>query len=161
MLDYILLQIFVTNKIIMSHNTTEINERLRKSGHRVTPQRQIILDAVCQLGEHVTPEAVYDHVHRIAPTLSRATVYRVLHFLTEQRILAMVHTADGRLAYELAGPEPHHHLVCRTCDSLLELPHSVLRSFRRAMDTQHDFEIDISHVTFFGHCTDCRNSAVA
>ncbi|MYJ78466.1 MAG: transcriptional repressor, partial [Caldilineaceae bacterium SB0670_bin_27] len=102
----------------MSHDTTEISLQLRKSGYRVTPQRQLILDAVCRLGDHVTPEAVYDHVHRIAPTLSRATVYRVLHFLTEQHILAMVHMADGRLAYEMAGPEPHHHLVCRSCDSL-------------------------------------------
>ena len=56
----------------------------------MTPQRQLILDAVCELGKHVTPEAVYEHMQRIAPTLSRATVYRVLHFLTEQRILAMV-----------------------------------------------------------------------
>ena len=145
----------------MTCNTTEINRQLRKSGYRVTPQRQLILEAVCQLAEHVTPETVYDHVHRIAPTLSRATVYRVLHFLTEQRILAMVHMADGRLAYEMSGHEPHHHLVCRTCDGLLELPHSVLQSFRRAMETQYDFEIDVSHVSFFGHCADCRSSAGA
>ncbi len=145
----------------MSHNTTEISLQLRKSGYRVTPQRQLILDAVCRLGDHVTPEAVYDHVHRIAPTLSRATVYRVLHFLTEQRILAMMHMAGGRLAYEMAGPEPHHHLVCRSCDGLLELPHSVLLAFCRAMDSQYDFEVDVSHVSFFGHCADCRDSAGA
>ena len=145
----------------MSYDTTEINRQLRESGYRITPQRQLILDAVCHLGEHVTPETVYDHVHHIAPTLSRATVYRALHFLTEQRILAAVHMADGRLAYEMAGPEPHHHLICRTCDSLLELPHSVLLSFLRAMDTQYDFEIDVSHLSFFGHCTDCRSSTDA
>ena len=145
----------------MSHKTTEINRQLRKSGYRVTPQRQLILDAVCQLGDHVTPEAVYAQVHGTAPSLSRATVYRVLHFLTEQRILAMVHVAGGRLVYEMAGPEPHHHLVCRSCDGLLELPHSFLRSFRRAMDAQFDFEIDVSQVSFFGHCSDCRDSVGA
>ena len=145
----------------MSHNTTEINRQLRKSGYRVTPQRQLILDAVCELGRHVSPEAVYELVRRKTPSLSRATVYRTLHFLTEQRILAMVQMVDGRTAYEIAGSEPHHHLVCRSCDSFLELPHSVLRSFRRAMEAQYDFEIDVSHVSFFGHCTDCRDSAGA
>ena len=145
----------------MSHNTTEINRQLRKSGYRVTPQRQLILDAVCELGRHVSPEAVYELVRRKTPSLSRATVYRTLHFLTEQRILAMVQMVDGRTAYEIAGAEPHHHLVCRSCDSFLELPHSVLRSFRRAMGTQYDFEIDVSHVSFFGHCTDCRDAAGA
>ena len=141
----------------MSHNTVEINQQLRDAGYRVTPQRQLILDAVCELGEHVAPDAVYEHVRRIAPSLSRATVYRTLHFLTEQRILAMVQMVDGRIAYEIAGPEPHHHLVCRSCQSLLELPHSVLRVFRQAIETQYDFEIDVSHVSFFGHCTDCRD----
>ena len=145
----------------MSHDSAGINQRLREAGFRVTPQRQLILDAVCELGEHVAPEEVYEHVRRITPSLSRATVYRTLHFLTEQRILAMVPKADGRLAYEIAGPEPHHHLVCRTCESFLELPHSVLRTFRQTMDTQYDFEIDVSHVSFFGHCTDCRNAAGA
>ena len=145
----------------MSHNTTEINRQLRKSGYRVTPQRQLILDAVCELGRHVSPEAVYELVRRKTPSLSRATVYRTLHFLTEQRILAMVQLVDGRTAYEIAGSEPHHHLVCRSCDRFLELPHSVLRSFRRAMETQYDFEIDVSHVSFFGHCTDCRDAAGA
>ena len=145
----------------MSHNTAEINKRLREAGYRVTPQRQLILDAVCELGKHVSPDAVYDVVRRKTPSLSRATVYRTLHFLTEQRILAMVQMADGRVAYEVAGPEPHHHLVCRTCDSFLELPHSVLRTFRQRMDSQYDFEIDVSHVSFFGHCTDCRDAAGA
>ena len=145
----------------MSHNTAVINQQLREAGFRVTPQRQLILDAVCELDKHVTPEEVYEHVQRIAPTLSRATVYRVLHFLTAQRVLAMVQMVDGRYGYEIAGTEPHHHLVCRSCDSFLELPHSMLRAFRQVMEAQYDFEIDVSHISFFGHCTDCRDAAGA
>ena len=34
----------------MSHNTAEINRQLRKAGFRVTPQRQLILDAVLPTG---------------------------------------------------------------------------------------------------------------
>lgn len=100
----------------MSHNNVVISRQLREAGYRFTPQRQLILDAVCELGQQVTPDAVYEKVARIAPTLSRATVYRVLHFLTEQRILAMVQRGDGHYGYEIAGSEPHHHLVCRSCD---------------------------------------------
>lgn len=145
----------------MSYDTTKIGQQLREAGYRVTPQRQLILDAVCELGKHVAPEAVYERVHRIAPTLSRATVYRTLHFLTDQRILAMVQMVDGRIVYEFAGSEPHHHLVCRLCDSFLELPHSVLWEFRQTMATQYDFEIDVSHVSFFGRCTSCRGASGA
>ena len=145
----------------MSHDTAAINQRLREAGFRVTPQRQLILDAVCALGRHVAPEEVYEHVRRITPSLSRATVYRTLHFLTERRVLAMALMVDGRVAYELAGPEPHHHLVCRTCKRLLELPHSILRALHQALETQYDFEADESHISFFGRCTDCRDFAGA
>ena len=135
-----------------------ISQQLRQAGYRVTPQRQFILDAVCELGEHVTPEAVYERVQNIAPSLNRATVYRALHFLTEQRILTVAQLGDGRLASEFVGPEPHHHLVCRTCSSSLELPHTVLHAFHKAMEAQYDFVIDMDHISFFGQCTDCRDT---
>lgn len=142
----------------MSHNMAVISQQLRKAGYRVTPQRQFILDAVCVLDEHVTPEAVYEYVHTIAPSLNRATVYRALHFLTEQHILTVTQLADGRFGYELAGPEPHHHLVCRTCSNSRELPHAALHGFYKAMEAQYDFIIDMDHVSFFGQCTYCRNA---
>jgi len=44
----------------MSHDMTAIVDQLRQAGYRVTPQRQIILDAICALGGHVAPEAIYE-----------------------------------------------------------------------------------------------------
>ncbi|MCI0399104.1 MAG: transcriptional repressor [Chloroflexi bacterium] len=143
----------------MSHNMVAIAGRLREAGYRVTPQRQLILDSICAQGGHVTPEAVYEHVRTIAPTLSQATVYRTLHFLTEQGILTITQVDGGRFGYELAGPEPHHHLVCRACQASIELSHATLRPLYHAIEAQHDFAIDMNHVTFFGLCADCRHVA--
>ncbi len=140
----------------MSHDMAVISQQLRQAGYRVTPQRRFILDAVCALGEHVTPEAVREYARNSVPSLNRATVYRTLHFLTERRILRAAQLADGRLGYELAGPEPHHHLVCRTCARSFELSHAALHAFYKAMEAQYDFVIDMDHVSFFGQCTECR-----
>ena len=140
----------------MSHNMHKIAAQLRESGYRVTPQRQIILDAVCQLGGHVTPEEVYNHVHAITPALNRTTVYRTLHFLSEQRIITVAQMPDGRFGYELAFEEPHHHLICRRCEASIEISHNLLKQLFSDIEKKHQFAIDMDHISFFGLCASCR-----
>ncbi len=138
----------------MSHDLPAIATRLRQAGYRMTLQRQIILDAICDLGGHVAPYAVCAHVRAVAPTLNQATVYRTLNFLTRQRIITATQRPNGRLCYEIAGPE-HYHLVCRQCGDSIELPYASLENFIQAMEAQHGFCIDMSHISFFGRCARC------
>jgi Fur family ferric uptake transcriptional regulator len=144
----------------MSHNMTAISQQLHAAGYRVTPQRQLILDAVCALGGHVTPEAVYERVHTITPTLNRATVYRTLAFLSEQAILNPVLRKDGRTGYELAESEPHHHLICRVCRAELSISHEVVESLFARIAQEHDFVVETRHLTLFGACCHCRQASI-
>jgi Fur family ferric uptake transcriptional regulator len=134
-----------------------VARQLRDAGYRVTPQRQLILDAVCDLGGHVTPEDVYEHVHETAPAVSRATVYRTLTFLSEQGFITATQRGNGRYSYEIAAAEPHHHLVCRQCGDSIELPHSALHGLFQEVEAEHAFVIDMKHVTFFGLCARCHD----
>jgi Fur family ferric uptake transcriptional regulator len=141
----------------MSHDIEAVASQLREAGYRVTPQRQLILDAVCELGGHVTPEEVYEHVHESAPAVNRATVYRTLAFLSEQGFITATQRGNGRYSYEIAAAEPHHHLVCRQCGDSVQLPHSALHGLFKEIEAEHDFVIDMKHVTFFGLCARCHN----
>ena len=47
---------------------TEWQERLRASGHRLTPQRELVLAAVEHLG-HATPDDVYAEVRQVLTEL--------------------------------------------------------------------------------------------
>ena len=86
----------------------------------MTPQRQMVLDAVCEIGEHARPEQVYELVQQKSPAVHRATVYRTLKLLCELGLVADTVTAEGHLVYEIAGERPHHHLVCRCCGADVE-----------------------------------------
>ncbi len=141
----------------MSHDMTVIASRLRQAGYRVTPQRQLILDAICELGGHVTPEEVYEQVKAITPSLNRATVYRTLHFLGERRLITVTQLRDGRFGYELASEAPHHHLVCQQCEASIEIPHTMLGQLFSQVEAEYDFAIDMNHISFFGLCAQCRN----
>ena len=141
----------------MSHNMKAIASQLRQAGYRVTPQRQIILDAICLIGGHVTPEMVFNQVQTIAPTLSRATIYRSLHFLSEQNILTRTQMPDGHMGYEIANEEPHHHLVCRGCDHSVEIQHAELAACFQEIDAKHRFWVDMDHLSLYGLCEHCQS----
>jgi Fe2+ or Zn2+ uptake regulation protein len=139
----------------MSHNTWDYAGLMRERGFRVTPQRQIILDAVCQSGGHTTPEQIYERVHATTPALNRATVYRNLDFLCEMRLVVAVRIGDQTF-YEIAGKTPHHHLICRTCGSVERVGHETVKGFFAKIERENDFTVDMDHLGLFGLCADCR-----
>ena len=58
----------------------DLRARLRGSGLRLTPQRELILRAVEELG-HATPDEVLAHVRAKASSVNASTVYRTLEVL--------------------------------------------------------------------------------
>lgn len=133
-----------------------ITDQLHAAGYRMTPQRQLILDAVCMLGGHVTPDAVYEQVQTITHALNRSTVYRTLQFLNEQRILTLILLPDGRVGYELVGAIPHQHLVCRACHRVEQIQDKTFQKVAAQMARDYQFEIDLDHITLTGLCAECR-----
>ena len=130
---------------------------MRKRGFRVTPQRQVILDAICEGGSHTTPEEIYRRVRAKAPAINRATVYRTLDFLCELRLVVAMRVGD-RTYYEIAGERPHHHLVCRTCGAMIQLDNALLESLVSSIKRKHHFHVDMDHVGLFGLCEECRRA---
>lgn len=129
--------------------------QLHARGYRLTPQRQLILNAVRRAGDHVTPEQVYETVHRQNPAISRATIYRTLDFLCEMRLVVAMHWG-GHTYYEIVGETPHHHIICRKCGEVAELAASLVDAFVESVRRKQRFAIDMNHITLFGLCPACR-----
>jgi len=64
-------------------STSELIDRLRRGGLRVTPQRQRIFEILAASTTHPTAEAVYAAVRHDMPTISLKTVYETLKELVE------------------------------------------------------------------------------
>src|SRR5215212_2348005 len=97
----------------MSHNTKDYERIIHAAGHRVTPQRMVILDTVCDLSGHTTLGEIYVHVHKVDPTIDRSTLYRTLKLFVDLALVLSADTGTGETTYEIVKPHPHHHLVCR------------------------------------------------
>jgi Fe2+ or Zn2+ uptake regulation protein len=137
---------------------------LRERGFRLTPQRLAILRILEDSGSgdtsrHLTPSEIFERALKRIPGLTEATVYRTLDFLVHNGLAMVTHIGEGRLVYEAAGHN-HHHLICRDCGQAVEVEHELLESLYTRFYQQTGYTVDMSHVTFFGHCPGCAGSPV-
>jgi Fur family ferric uptake transcriptional regulator len=93
---------------------TDWQERLRASGHRLTPQRELVLAAVEDLG-HATPDQVYAEVRTKSQSINLSTIYRTLELLDELGLIRHAHLSDRAPTYHSTRGHEHAHLVCREC----------------------------------------------
>ena len=91
---------------------------LRSRGYRLTPQRQLVLDAVRRLG-HGTPDEIAGAVQATAPSVNLSTVYRTLDLLEEVGLVTHTHLGHGAPTYHPADESDHVHLVCTDCGDIL------------------------------------------
>ncbi len=136
------------------------DDTLRASGYRVTPQRQLILEAVTRL-EHATPEEIYAEVRLTAVGLNLSTVYRTLELLEQIGLVTHTHLGHGAHRYHLAADAQHVHLVCSICDAIIQLEPSAVAPLVGALDADYGFETDVRHLTVFGTCANCRAAGTA
>lgn len=142
----------------MTHTTRDYASRIRRSGFRLTPQRQLILDAVCEGGGHTTIEAICARVQAKAPSINRSTVYRNLEFLQKLHLVVAA-DIDGETVYEIAHDHHHHHLVCRGCGRQIEIGEAALASAFAAILQDYDFLVMADHLVLEGLCGACRGEA--
>ena len=132
---------------------------LRSRGLRMTAPRQLVLDAVRELG-HATPEQVHGAVGRVAAGVNITTVYRTLELLEDLGLVTHTHLSHGAPTYHAADDDQHVHLVCRLCGGIQELSPELLRPLASSLREQRGFQVDIGHVALFGRCGGCEESEV-
>lgn len=140
----------------MSEVDTSLRHTLHQRGLRMTPQRQLVLDAVRELS-HATPEQICTTVQRTAPAVNITTIYRTLDLL--ERIGLVRHTHLGHGAPNYSEREHQHvHLVCHGCGAVVETAKDLLDELAARVHAENDFELDITHVALSGTCRRCRDA---
>src|SRR5258708_39131585 len=133
---------------------------LRASRYRVTPQPQLVLEAVPKLN-HASPEEIRAEVAQAGRGVHGPTIYRTLELLEQLGLVTHTHLGHGAPSYHIAAEAQHVHLVCRVCGQVTELAPEAARPLVTALDKEHGFETDVGHLTVFGTCRDCRGLAGA
>lgn len=133
---------------------SNLAEVLRARGLRLTAQRQLVLEAVYELG-HATPDQVHAKVSGTAAGINITTIYRTLELLEELGLITHAHLSHGAPTYHGVAEQRHVHLVCRACHGVDEVPAGMLDELATAVESSRGFMIDVGHVALFGLCAHC------
>jgi len=141
----------------MTHCHTLITT-LRQQGCRMTPQREMIVEAIAHSGRHMTAEEALEIVRQKTRAVNIATVYRTLDLLVEKGLATRTDLGEGRVVYATVRHGPHIHLVCRRCGRVLEADAALLASLTAALREEYHFCCDTGHLALYGLCEACNQT---
>jgi Fur family transcriptional regulator, stress-responsive regulator len=137
--------------------STDYVRMLREHDLQVTAQRLAVLRAVTE-HPHGTANDIADDVRRTIGTISRQSVYDTLTLLTERDIIRRIQPAGSSARYEDRIGDNHHHLVCRSCDRLVDVDCAVGEVPCLIPVDAGDFLVDEAEVTYWGICPACQTN---
>jgi Fur family ferric uptake transcriptional regulator len=136
----------------------DLATRLHSLGYRLTPQRQLVLQAVERLG-HATPDEILAEVQQHASAVNVSTVYRNLEVLEQLGLVRHAHLSDRAPTYHSVTDHEHFHLVCRNCQKVVSVDPDVVGPLAERLREEHGFVLDVGHLAVFGNCVECENDA--
>jgi len=139
----------------MSHCHTLLAD-LRQKGYRITPQREMIIQAIAHTSNHMTAEEIYAEVQTRTQALNLATIYRTLDMLVDEALATRVDLGEGQVFYATVKHGPHIHLVCRGCGQIFDADPQILTPIEDQLQTKHSFAADLNHISIFGLCSHCK-----
>jgi len=128
--------------------------KLRSEGFKLTPQRLSVIRYLTGNTTHPTAAVIYKDLKRKHPSLSFSTVYNTLNMLEKIGEIQSLHLFDDYLNYD-PGTEPHHHFVCRNCNSIIDI---FPRDTENVSLPEGDIagnRIETAQVVFKGMCSSC------
>jgi Fur family ferric uptake transcriptional regulator len=138
---------------------SETIDVLRESGHKMTPQRMMILTSLRHASGHRSAVQIFEEVRAAYPYVDISTVYRTLTVLKDKRLISETHMGGGDTTFEWVGVERHHHLICRKCDHITQIDHKHLDRLSAEITKATGFRADIDHFAIFGICDVCGTRA--
>lgn len=132
---------------------SELHRKLREHGLSPSAPRVAIYEWLLTHPVHPTIDTIYKALRPKMASLSRTTVYNVLHALVEVGLAEKVHSEDLELRYD-GNIAPHAHFKCRLCGAVTDLG-AIPSTVATEVGLPQGFQAESASVTLWGHCPAC------
>ncbi|MBC2873613.1 MULTISPECIES: Fur family transcriptional regulator [Streptomyces] len=137
---------------------SDLLERLRGRGWRLTAQRRVVAEVLDGDHVHYTADEVHAKATELLPEISRATVYNTLGELVSLGEIIEVST-DGRAKrYDPNAHHAHQHLVCSRCGTIRDVHPSGDLLAGLPAEERFGFRVSAVEVTYRGVCPGCSEA---
>jgi Fur family ferric uptake transcriptional regulator len=134
---------------------TSTEQSRQPGGPRSTPQRQAVLDALDGVEDFRSAQEVHELLVSGGSGIGLATVYRTLALYADHGLVDVLRREDGEAIYRRCSDTHHHHLVCRSCGSTVEVEGPAVERWTSTIASEHGFS-DLSHtLEIVGTCAEC------
>ncbi|MBA0050131.1 transcriptional repressor [Streptomyces sp. AJS327] len=133
---------------------SDLLERLRARGWRITAQRRVVAEVLDGEHVHLTADDVLERAAARLPEISRATVYNTLGELVSLGEVVEFATDDRAKRYD-PNALPHHHLVCSVCGTIRDVHPSGDPLADLPTTERYGFTVHEAEVTYRGLCPSC------
>ena len=125
------------------------------SPQRDTRQRRAVLAALDGAAGFRSAQDIHTSIRQSGTAIGLATVYRSLNLLSESGEIDVVRDAAGEQLFRRCGPEHHHHLVCVSCGTAVEVESAPVERWASGVGEEHGFTEVRHSLEVFGLCGDC------
>lgn len=123
---------------------------------RNTHQQQMVCDVLDAFkGLHPTADKIYAQVALSMPSISRATVYRILNNIAEDGVIQRVHIPASADRYD-DHLGPHYHMRCNDCGQIFDVAMPVMESIYKKLPATSEYEVSGHDIVFTGLCAKCK-----
>ena len=129
---------------------------LRAAALRVTGPRLAVLSAVHD-HPHADTDALITVVRSRIGAVSHQAVYDVLRALTDAGLVRRIQPPGSVARYEARVGDNHHHLVCRSCDTVVDVDCAVGQAPCLTAADDAGFVVDEAEVIYWGRCPACSS----
>lgn len=134
----------------------ELGVVLRDSGNRLTEPRLRVWEVLSRASGHLTVEEIVTEIHRTDPTINTSSVYRALALFADLGLVRESQLGpDEGARWELAHPDDHFHLVCRSCGEVDHHEGDLVDQVRSHLSGGHGFLVEEIDLVVTGLCSRC------
>ena len=123
--------------------------------HRMTNQRQVILEEIRKVNIHPTADDVYEMVRKRLPRISLGTVYRNLEILSISGLIQKIGPISSQMRFD-GITKNHYHIRCIYCGSVKDAPIDIAENLENAISEKSDYSIIGHKLEFIGICPGCE-----
>ena len=134
----------------------EFPKTCRQAGLKVTPQRIAVFEMLASTNAHPSPEEVYSVIRQTSPSISLATVYKILDLFQSQGFIRKVSTPDQVTRYD-ANVAMHYHMICSNCGKIQDYFPNKVPSEPLEIPESANFHVVDYEINLNGYCGSCKS----
>ncbi len=144
-----------TEAVIKAHEDAKeiFTAYMQHQNLRKTPERYAILEVIYKSVGHFDVEELYVIMKNKNYRVSRATVYNTLDLLVACGLVTKHQFGQNMAQFEKCyGFKQHDHLICQTCNKVLEFCDPRIQNIKKMVADVYDFDIKHHTLQFYGTC---------